>query len=97
MTKNPSYVLSCDIEVPGVGEVIGSGIRVFDPKELIERLKEQGLKEEEYKEYIDLRRYGHSQTSGMGLGFDRVMTWLLGEFNIRDIVTFPRCPGRLFQ
>ena len=94
--SDPSYVLGCDVEVPGVGEIVGSGIRVSDKEELVRRFKEADLPLKDYQEYIDLRRYGHGQTSGMGLGFDRIMTWLFGEFNIRDVVTFPRCPGRLF-
>jgi asparaginyl-tRNA synthetase len=93
---DPEYVEGCDVEVPNVGEIIGSGIRVSDPDELIKRLKNEGLKEEEYVEYIDMRRYGHGQTSGMGLGVDRMLTWLLGTHSIRDVVTFPRYPGRLF-
>lgn len=92
---DPTYVEGCDVEVPGVGEIIGSGIRVSDPDELIERIKQKGLKEDEYTEYIDMRRYGHGQTSGMGMGVDRMLTWLLGAFSIRDVVTFPRYPGRL--
>ena len=94
--EDPSYSLGCDVEVPGVGEVIGSGVRVSDEKELRQRLKDQGLKEEEYKEYIDLRKYGHGKTSGMGLGVDRMLTWLLGAYSIREVVTYPRYPGRLF-
>lgn len=90
------YVFGCDVEVPTVGEVIGSGIRAVDHKELSDRLKEQGLKEEEYKQYIDLRKYGFGHTSGMGLGVDRMLTWILGLHSIREIVTFPRYPGRLF-
>jgi len=92
---DPSLTLGCDVEVPGVGEVIGSGVRVYDEDELKQRLKENGLKEDEYREYIDLRRYGNARTSGMGLGVDRFLTWLLGKDSIRDIVTFPRYPGRL--
>lgn len=92
---DPSYVLGCDVEVPGVGEIIGSGVRVYQAEELKERLVEQGLSPEEYSEYIDLRKYGHARTSGMGLGVDRFLTWLLGKPSIRDVVTFPRCPGRV--
>ena len=98
MARDPedtSLSLGCDVEVPGVGEVIGSGVRVFDETELRQRLEESGLKEEEYREYIDLRKYGNARTSGMGLGVDRFLTWVLGKESIRDIVTFPRYPGRL--
>lgn len=92
---DPFYVEGCDVEVPTVGEIIGSGIRVSDPDELLVRLKEQGLNEKDYEEYIDLRKYGHAKTSGMGLGVDRMLTWLLGAHNIKDVVTFPRFPGRI--
>lgn len=98
MARDPedsSLALGCDVEVPGVGEIIGSGVRVYDETELRQRLRENGLKEEEYREYIDLRKYGNARTSGMGLGVDRFLTWLLGKDSIRDIVTFPRYPGRL--
>lgn len=90
-----TYVEGCDVEVPGVGEIIGSGIRVSEETLLIKKLKEEGLNEDDYKEYIDMRKYGHGQTSGMGLGVDRMLTWLLGMHSIREVVTFPRYPGRL--
>lgn len=90
---DPRYVEGCDVEVPGVGEIIGSGVRVSSATELRERLKEEGLREADYREYIELREYGHSQTSGMGLGVDRFLTWILGVHSIRDVVTFPRFPG----
>jgi len=57
---------------------------------------ENGLKIEDYREYLDLRKYGPGRTSGMGLGVDRCLSWLLGTYSIRDVVTFPRVPGRLF-
>lgn len=94
--EDPEYVLGCDVEVPGVGEVVGSGVRVYDSQELKDRLKEQGLKEDEYCEYIELRKFGSGRTSGMGLGVDRFLTWLLGTHSIREVVTFPRYPGHLF-
>jgi asparaginyl-tRNA synthetase len=95
-SDDPAYVWGCDVEVPGVGEVIGSGVRVHEVDELKSRLKEQGLTESDYREYIELRKYGPGRTSGMGLGVDRFLTWLLGTYSIRDVVTFPRIPGRLF-
>lgn len=92
---DPSLVLGVDVEVPGVGEVIGSGVRVSKEDELVSRLREAGLKPDEYREYIELRRYGHGRTSGMGLGVDRFLCWVLDLHSIRDVVTFPRYPGRL--
>lgn len=93
--ESPKYVLGCDVEVPGVGEIIGSGVRVHTLAELSERIDEQGLNPKHYQEYLDLRRYGHAPTSGMGLGIDRVLCWLLDVDNIRDIVTWPRVPGKV--
>ncbi len=93
---DPEYVLGCDVEVPGVGEIIGSGMRVSDYDQLREAILKADLKLEDYREYLDLRKYGPGRTSGMGLGLDRCLTWLLGTYTIRDVVTFPRVPGRLF-
>jgi asparaginyl-tRNA synthetase len=93
--EDESRVLGCDVEVPGVGEIIGSGVREGDYDRLYQRLKDHGLKPEDYSEYLDLRSYGFCQTSGMGLGVDRMLVWLLGMYSIRDVVTFPRFPGNL--
>lgn len=98
MAKDPNdltRVLGCDVEVPNVGEIIGSSVRVSEYDELIERLKEANLNEDDYREYTDLRKYGFGQTSGMGLGVDRMLTWLLELHSIRDVTTFPRFPGYL--
>lgn len=89
-------VLGCDVCVPGVGEIVGSGVRLSDYEELHAALLEAGLKPEEYREYLDLRKYGSGCTSGMGLGLDRMLTWLLDRFSIREVITFPRYPGQLF-
>jgi asparaginyl-tRNA synthetase len=70
-------------------------VRVHTLAELSERIDEQGLNPKHYQEYLDLRRYGHAPTSGMGLGIDRVLCWLLDVDNIRDIVTWPRVPGKV--
>lgn len=94
--EDPYYAWGVDVEVVGVGEVIGSGVRVSDPDVLRKRLREHGLSEDDYKEYIDLRTYGSGMTSGMGLGVDRFFTWLTDSYSIREVVTFPRYPGRLF-
>lgn len=90
-----SRVLGCDVEVPGVGEVIGSGIREYRYDVLVEKMKLHGLKVEDYREYLDLRKYGARRTSGMGLGVDRFLVWLLGLQSIREVVAFPRFPGYL--
>jgi asparaginyl-tRNA synthetase len=91
--EDQTRVLGCDVEVPGVGEVIGSGIREWDEERLRSRLLESKLDPEDYREYLDLRKYGHGRTSGMGLGIDRMLTWIIGVTSIREVVTFPRFPG----
>lgn len=96
LTYPDQTVLGCDVEVPGVGEIIGSGVREYDYERLKKAILDNNLKESDYKEYLDLRKYGSGRTSGMGLGVDRFLTWLLKCENIRDVVTFPRVPGRLF-
>lgn len=91
--KDQERVLGIDMLVPGVGEIIGSGIRVSTSKQLRERLEEQKLDPATYTSYTDLRDYGFAMTSGMGLGATRTMCWLLDEFHIRDVTMFPRFPG----
>ncbi len=90
-----SYVLGCDVEVPGVGEIIGSGVREASFDRLTERLLSAGLKPADYTDYLELRRSGFCQTSGMGLGLGRMLCWLLDKQSIRDVVAFPRFPGYL--
>lgn len=92
---DPSYVLGCDVEVPGVGEIIGSGVRESDYDRLHARLLEAGLKPDDYSEYLALRKSGFSMTSGMGLGLGRMLCWLLDEPSIREVTAFPRFPGYL--
>ncbi len=90
-----SYVLGCDVEVPGVGEIIGSGMRESSFERLTERLISAGLDPADYKEYLELRKSGFCLTSGMGLGLGRMLCWLLDKQSIRDVVAFPRFPGYL--
>ena len=93
--EDSTLSLGVDVEVPQVGEVIGSGVRVKDMETLKQRMKQEGLKETDYKEYIDLRKYGFGYTSGMGLGVDRLLTWILDLHSIRMVTSFPRFPGHL--
>jgi asparaginyl-tRNA synthetase len=93
--EDPSYVLGCDVEVPGVGEIIGSGVRESDYGRLLDRLVSQGLEPDDYREYLDLRKSGFCMTSGMGLGLGRMLCWFLEEDSIRSVVPFPRYPGYL--
>ena len=86
-------VAAMDVLAPGIGEIIGGSQReerldVFD-----ERLDEMGLSKEDYSWYRDLRRYGSVPHSGFGLGFERLVAYVTGMQNVRDVIAFPRTPG----
>ncbi len=86
-------VAAMDVVVPGIGEIIGGSQReerlnVFDA-----RLDELGLNKEDYSWYRDLRRYGSIPHSGFGLGFERLVAYITGMTNVRDVIPFPRTPG----
>lgn len=83
-------VAACDMLVPGVGEIIGGSQREDDYEKLLGRMKEMGLKEEDYDFYLDLRKYGSTRHAGFGLGFERCVMYLTGMGNIRDVIPFPR-------
>ena len=85
-------VAATDLLVPGIGEIIGGSQREDDFEKLNKRLEELGLKKEDYWWYMDLRRYGSCVHSGFGLGFERMMMYLTGMQNIRDVLPFPRTP-----
>jgi asparaginyl-tRNA synthetase len=86
-------VRAMDILVPGVGEIIGGSQREERLDVLQERMKEQGLNPEPYWWYLDLRRYGTVPHSGFGLGLERILQFISGMGNIRDVIPFPRTPG----
>src|SRR5262249_52231097 len=86
-------VRAMDVLVPGVGEIIGGSQREERLDVLQERMKELGLKAEDYWWYLDLRRFGTVPHSGFGLGLERVLLFLSGMANIRDVIPFPRTPG----
>ena len=85
-------VAATDLLVPGIGEIIGGSQREDDFEKLNKRLEELGLKKEDYWWYMDLRRYGSCVHSGFGLGIERMMMYLTGMQNIRDVLPFPRTP-----
>ena len=85
-------VAATDLLVPGIGELIGGSQREDDLEKLKTRMKELGLKEEDYWWYLDLRRFGSAPHAGFGLGFERMMMYLTGMANIRDVIPFPRTP-----
>ena len=85
-------VAACDLLVPGVGEIIGGSQREERIDVLKQRMAEMGLEEEGYEWYLDLRRYGGVKHAGYGLGFERMIMYLTGMSNIRDVLPFPRTP-----
>ena len=86
-------VAAMDILLPGIGEIIGGSQREERLELLTARMVEQGLDLDEYSWYLDLRRYGSAPHSGFGLGFERIIQYVTGMGNIRDVIPFPRTPG----
>ena len=83
-------VAAFDMLVPGVGELIGGSQREERYDELVKSMEDNGLKPEEYQNYLDLRRFGTVVHSGFGLGFERAMMYVTGMKNIRDVIAYPR-------
>ena len=88
-------VAASDLLVPGIGELIGGSQREERMDVLTKRMEECSLKPEDYKSYLDLRKYGGVIHSGFGLGFERMVMYLTGVSNIRDVLPFPRTVGTL--
>ena len=86
-------VAAMDLLVPGVGEIIGGSQREERLDVLERRMKECGMNTEDYDWYLDLRRYGGTHHAGYGLGFERLIMYMTGIGNIRDVLPFPRTPG----
>ncbi len=86
-------VAAMDLLVPKIGEVIGGSQREERLDVLRENIRRQGLRESDYQWYIDLRRYGSAPHAGFGVGFERLLMFLTGVGNIRDVIPFPRTPG----
>ncbi|MFH1481713.1 MAG: asparagine--tRNA ligase [Pseudomonadota bacterium] len=88
-------VRAMDILVPKIGEIIGGSQREDDYDTLLERIKETGLNPEDYWWYLELRKFGTAPHSGFGLGFERLVQFVTGMTNIRDVIPFPRTPGNI--
>lgn len=86
-------VAATDMLVPGVGELIGGSQREERMDVLLQRMSELGLREEDYWWYLELRKYGGTKHAGFGLGFERLVMYLTGVANIRDVLPFPRTVG----
>ncbi|WP_442881359.1 asparagine--tRNA ligase [Clostridium sp.] len=87
-------VAAMDLLVPGVGEIIGGSQREERLDVLEAKIEEMGLNKEDYWWYLDLRKYGETMHSGFGLGFERIIMYMTGVSNIRDVIPFPRTAGQ---
>ncbi|PKM69132.1 MAG: asparagine--tRNA ligase [Firmicutes bacterium HGW-Firmicutes-2] len=90
MNEDGKTVAAMDLLVPGVGEIIGGSQREDDLDKLLGRMEAMGLNEEDYWWYLDIRKYGGTRHAGFGLGFERMIMYITGMSNIRDVVSFPR-------
>lgn len=93
MNDDNKTVAAVDLLVPGIGEIIGGSQREERLDKLLERMNELGLEKEDYSWYLDLRRFGGTKHAGFGLGFERLIMYLTGISNIRDVLPFPRTTG----
>lgn len=95
MKQNPDgkTVAALDCLVPGIGEIIGGSQREDDLEKLQRRMRELDMNEEDYWWYLQLRRFGSVPHAGFGLGFERLIMYLTGVANIRDVIPFPRTTG----
>ena len=93
MNEDGKTVAAMDCLVPGIGEIIGGSQREDDFDKLAVRIRELGMREEDYRYYMDLRKYGSTRHAGFGLGFERCVMYLTGMANIRDVLPYPRTVG----
>lgn len=97
MKQNPDgkTVAAVDLLVPGVGEIIGGSEREADYDKLIAAMKERGMNLDLYSDYLDLRKFGSVPHGGFGLGFERLIMYVTGVSNIRDVILYPRTVGNV--
>lgn len=93
---HPEVAMSVDMMVPRIGEISTGGAREDNKETLTERMKQQGLKPEDYEWYLDLRRYGTVPHVGFGMGLERLLVWMLDLDNIIDAIPFPRTTRRFY-
>lgn len=98
MKQNPDgkTVAATDLLVPGVGEIIGCSEREADLDKLLEAMQVRGMSMEEYEHYIALRKFGSVPHSGFGLGLERIILYITGMQNIRDVILYPRTVGNIY-
>ncbi|MCW3996477.1 MAG: asparagine--tRNA ligase [Candidatus Bathyarchaeota archaeon] len=94
--EHPEIAMSVDMMVPRIGEISTGGAREENKDILIQRMREQGLKPEDYEWYLDLRRYGTVPHVGFGMGLERLLVWMLDLDNIIDAIPFPRTTRRFY-
>jgi asparaginyl-tRNA synthetase len=94
LSDDERTVAALDVLAPGIGEIIGGSQREERLDVLERRMDEMGLDKEHYSWYLDLRRYGTVPHAGFGLGFERLINYITGMTNIRDVIPFPRVPGK---
>ncbi len=92
MNEDDKTVAAMDILFPGIGEVVGGSQREDSLEKLTARMAEMDIPEEELSWYLDLRKFGSAPHSGFGMGFERMMLFITGMGNIRDVILFPRTP-----
>jgi asparaginyl-tRNA synthetase len=95
MNEDGKTVRAMDVLVPKIGEIIGGSQREDDYDTLLNRIKETGLNPDDYWWYLELRKFGTAPHSGFGLGFERLIQFVTGMANIRDVIPFPRTPGNV--
>lgn len=93
LNDDKKTVAATDLLVPGIGELIGGSQREERYELLDQKMDELGFNKEEYKWYLDLRKYGGVKHGGFGLGFERMVMYMTGMSNIRDVIPFPRTVG----
>ncbi len=93
LNEDGKTVAAMDCLVPGIGEIIGGSQREENLQILTDRIAELGMDISEYKDYLDLRRFGSSRHAGFGLGFERLVMYVTGMSNIRDVIPYPRTVG----
>jgi asparaginyl-tRNA synthetase len=93
MNDDEKTVAAADLLVPGIGELVGGSQREERYGRLLGRIKDMGLEEKEYQWYLDLRRFGGVKHAGFGIGFERLVMYLTGMSNIRDVLPYPRTTG----
>ena len=95
VNEDGKTVRAMDVLVPKIGEIIGGSQREDDYDTLVKRIKETGLNPDDYWWYLELRKFGSAPHSGFGLGFERLIQFVTGMSNIRDVIPFPRTPGNV--